>query len=81
MILVEHNGFGEHVWNIGLAVVPRVLYWCMLIIPPSATILTLLVYICEPLYVITIGLVKVSILLFYLRVSPQIAPFGALDDD
>lgn len=32
--------------------------------------LTLLVYICEILYVITIGLVKVSILLFYLRVFP-----------
>jgi hypothetical protein len=33
-------------------------------------ILTPLVYICELLYVITIGLVKVSILLFYLRVFP-----------
>jgi hypothetical protein len=41
-----------------------------LIIPASATILTLLVYICELLYVITIGLVKISILLFYLRVFP-----------
>lgn len=36
----------------------------------SITILTLLVYVCEVLYIITIGLVKVSILLFYLRVFP-----------
>jgi hypothetical protein len=70
IILVEHNGYGEHVWNINLAIVPQLFYWCKLIIPPSATILTLLVYICELLYVITIGLVKVSILLFYLRVFP-----------
>jgi hypothetical protein len=70
MISVEHNGFGEHVWNINLAVVPQLFFWCTLIIPPSATVLTLLVYICEILYLTTIGLVKISILLFYLRVFP-----------
>ena len=69
-ILVEHNGFGEHVWNIDLAIVPQLLHWCKPIISLSVTALTQLVYVCELLYVTTIGLVKVSILLFYLRVFP-----------
>ncbi|CZR64664.1 uncharacterized protein PAC_14562 [Phialocephala subalpina] len=55
-VQLEKNGFGEHVWNINLDAIPRLFYWF---------------YICEILYVLTIGFIKISILFFYLRVFPR----------
>jgi len=26
--LVEHNGFGEHVWEIQIDMISQLLYWC-----------------------------------------------------
>lgn len=52
----EHHGFGEHTWEIDINIIPQLLYWF---------------YICEMFYIITISLIKVSILIFYLQVFPS----------
>lgn len=70
MIPVEHHGFGEHVWEIDINGIPDLLYWCKtsgLLFSPGSDFL---VYLCEVLYVVTIALIKTSILLFYLQVFP-----------
>ncbi|KAN0101513.1 hypothetical protein V8E51_012023 [Hyaloscypha variabilis] len=55
-VIMEHDGLGDHVRDVNLEVVPQLL---------------LGFYIDENLYLLTIGLVKVSILFFYLRVFPK----------
>jgi hypothetical protein len=37
-LVVEHDGFGEHVWNIKLDDVPHLFYWCKILI--------FLIYLC-----------------------------------
>ena len=37
---VERNGFGEHVWEINIDIIPKLLYWCKM---PETTILGLTV--------------------------------------
>ncbi|TVY82748.1 Satratoxin biosynthesis SC1 cluster protein [Lachnellula suecica] len=55
-VLFEKNGFGTHIYDVDSKVVPDLLYW---------------LFVCEPLYILTIGMVKISILCFYLNVFPR----------
>jgi hypothetical protein len=71
---VEHDGLGDHVRDVNLEVVPQLLLGCMYLhhsFASAHTITLPAVYIDENLYLLTIGLVKVSILFFYLRVFPK----------
>lgn len=54
-IAFERHGFGEHVWEINVDMIPQLLYWF---------------YLCEVFYVITISLIKLSVMTFYLQVFP-----------
>ncbi len=70
---MERDGFGNHLRDINLSVVPELLFICAY--PFLSRAFTspnnLKVYVDETLYLLTIGLVKVSILFFYLRVFPK----------
>lgn len=72
--LVEQRGFGQHIWTIDLAVVPQLFLFCRLSIYFEIKLQTLTlaqVYLCEVFYIITIALIKYSILFFYLRIFPK----------
>lgn len=57
-------------WEINVNMITQLLYWCKTIDSPLWNRLTVSVYLCEVFYVVTISLVKVSILTFYIQVFP-----------
>lgn len=66
------HGLGEHVWSIKSNETANLLFWCEHALHVRKYLLTSLpVFICEPIYLINIAFVKVSILFFYLRVFPD----------
>jgi hypothetical protein len=71
---VEYDGFGNHLRDINIKFVPQLLLSCKYSILFSITSFDLIsgkVYICEVLYLLTIGLVKLSVIFFYLRIFPK----------
>ena len=71
---MERAGLGNHLWDINLEVVPQLLLGCTYLhhsFAQAHTITLPAVYIDENIYLLTIGLVKISILFFYLRVFPK----------
>ncbi|PQE22972.1 CFEM domain-containing protein [Rutstroemia sp. NJR-2017a BBW] len=71
-LLVTKEGFGKHVWQLNDGDLLRVLRNCeynygFMEIASD----TFPVYIAENIYVVILGLVKVSILVFYLGIFPQ----------
>jgi hypothetical protein len=71
-LLVTKEGFGKHVWQLSDGELLRVLRNCEYhYVFMEIASDTFPVYIAENLYVVILGLVKVSILVFYLGIFPQ----------
>lgn len=71
--IVIERGFGEHIWNINQAVVPELLLFCKFcaMLTHTLKLIFIQVYLCEVFYVVTIALIKLSIIFFYLRIFPK----------
>ena len=71
-IPVGVHGFGDHIWDIDPSKISTLLYECKPLDHLSIwELICITVYICEVFYVSTNGLVKVSLLLLYLRIFPD----------
>lgn len=70
---MSNEGFGKHVWDLQDGDLLKILRSCES--PPRKLVDIVLtiswVYIAENIYVVVLGLVKLSVLVFYLEIFPQ----------